>query len=116
MAMQRTMKYDEATDTMVFKAAEDHRWYWKFNHHLATLNDGYSPSKEFRRAASIPPLIVEKWWNEEGIDVYNDEHWDAIAKKLDDPQYAFLRTAPGRISRRPWRDHFSGAGPRTEKR
>jgi hypothetical protein len=67
------------------------------NKALQGLNDGYTPSKEFRRAASIPNVIIEKWRIEEGIDFFNPDHWPAIKRKLNDPDYLWLRTAPGRL-------------------
>ena len=64
---------------------------------LANSGDGYSPSREWRRAASIPLMIVEKWRAEEGIDCLNPDHAEAVRRKLNSSEYAFLRTAPGRL-------------------
>jgi hypothetical protein len=64
---------------------------------LANSGDGYSASREWRRAASIPLIIVEKWKTEEGIDVLNPDHQEAVRRKLNSSEYAFLRTAPGRL-------------------
>lgn len=65
---------------------------------------GYSPSRELRRVASISPGLALKWLTEEGIDIHKAEHWPAIAAKLDSPEYLHIRTAPGRVSRRPHRE------------
>jgi hypothetical protein len=67
------------------------------NKALAASGDGYSPSRELRRAASIPMAIVEKWKNELGVDVFNPDHRPAVRKLLNSNEYAFLRTAPGRL-------------------
>jgi len=67
------------------------------NKALAAWNDGYSPSRELRRAASIPLIVAEKWRNEEGIDVFNPDHWPAVKRKLNSSDYAYLRTAPGKL-------------------
>ncbi len=66
------------------------------NKRLYTLNDGYTPSRDFRRVASIPMTVVEQWMNE-GIDIFKHEHAEAIRKKLNDPDWRYLRTAPGRV-------------------
>lgn len=58
---------------------------------------------DLHRVASIPLAIVEKWMFEENISVFREDDWPAILRKLDDPEYLFLRTAPGRLSRRPVR-------------
>lgn len=52
--------------------------------------------KWMRRVGSIPPVVQLLWLNE-GIDIYKKEHWPAIARKLNDPEWAYLRTAPGRL-------------------
>ncbi len=70
-------------------------------------NGGYSDTREWRRIASIPLILVEKWLREEGINAMLREHWPYVAAKLDSPEYAFLRTAPGRVSRRPLRSYPS---------
>lgn len=67
------------------------------NKALANAGDGYSPSRELRRAASIPNIIIEKWLTEEGIDVFNPDHWPAVKRKLNSNEYAYLRTAPGTL-------------------
>jgi hypothetical protein len=62
-------------------------------------NDGYSPSRELRRAAYIPNIIRDKWLNEEGWDAYRpDLYGDKLVQKLNDPEWRYLRTAPGRLS------------------
>lgn len=75
------------------------------NKAMATHNDGYSPSRELRRAFHIPAIILVKWQNEIGYDprhpnASNPLHpanSDFLKRKLNDPDWAYLRTAPGRI-------------------
>lgn len=67
------------------------------NKALATHNDGYTPSREGRRVASIPMALIQKWKAEEGWDAFDPEHADKLAQKLNSSEYAHLRTAPGRI-------------------
>jgi hypothetical protein len=67
------------------------------NKAMANHNDGYSPSRELRRAASIPFLLIEKWKQEEGVNVLRSDGADFLKRKLNDADYAHLRTAPGRI-------------------
>lgn len=50
--------------------------------------------------ASIPPAVELKWRIEDGIDIYDKNNWGPngpIARKLNDPAYRYLRTAPGRF-------------------
>lgn len=70
-----------------------------------TGNRGYSPSRTMVRVATIPNILIHKWL-QEGINVYDLNDWPKILAKLDDPEYALLRTAPGRLSGRPIRQFF----------
>lgn len=67
------------------------------NKGMATHNDGYTPSREMRRVAFIPEIIRQKWMNEEGWDAFNPAHADRLMRKLNDPDYLWLRTAEGRL-------------------
>jgi hypothetical protein len=55
-----------------------------------------SPAKDMRRVASIPMNVVYQWL-QEGIDVFSGEQQDEVAKRLNDPDWAYLRTAPGHL-------------------
>ncbi|MED5549870.1 MAG: hypothetical protein VX529_10985 [Pseudomonadota bacterium] len=69
---------------------------------LANHNDGYSPSREMRRAGSVPYLTLYKWIAEAGLEPNDPDFQDKVNKlilrKLDDSDYRYLRTAPGRLT------------------
>ena len=44
------------------------------------------------RAASIPNVVIEKWLREDGIDVFNKDHWPAVRRRLNSSEYRWLRT------------------------
>ena len=67
------------------------------NKAAVTHNDGYSPSREFRRAASIPLILILKWLNEEGWFALDPACADKLKEKLNSSDYRYLRTAPGRL-------------------
>lgn len=67
------------------------------NRNMRNHNDGYSQSRELRRVAHIPDMLRLKWINEEGWDCLNPEYNDRLVKKLNDPDYAYLRTADGNL-------------------
>ena len=79
-------------------ATQDHEPILDQNKAMATHNDGYTPSRDMRRVASIPLILWLKWKNEEGWDAFNPHHSDRLMRKLNDPDYAFLRTAPGNLA------------------
>ncbi len=66
------------------------------NKAMANHNDGYSESRELRRVASIPAMVRLKWL-EEGWDCLDPNCADKLMRKLNDPDYAYLRTAEGRL-------------------
>jgi hypothetical protein len=47
-----------------------------------------------RKVAEVPATIIHKWL-QEGIDIWSGECQDAIARKLNDPDWAYLRTDNG---------------------
>lgn len=68
------------------------------NKAMRAHNDGYSPSREFRRVAHIPEVVRQHIINTEGWDPYRpDLYPEKMARLLNDSDYAHLRTADGRI-------------------
>lgn len=68
-----------------------------FNKRAKLHNDGYSPTREMRRVASIPLALIQHWKATEGWDAFDPANADKLAQKLMDPDYAHLRTAEGRV-------------------
>lgn len=72
------------------------------NKAMYTHNDGYSPSREMRRVASVPTTMLYRWIVEEGFDARYPGSWKEAFEKvckrnLNSSEYLYLRTAPGRI-------------------
>lgn len=89
---------DETTGRWAIEAVQDATPILDRNKALANADDGgWSPSREWRRAASIPAVVVLKWLNEDGINLFDRNHWPAVLRKLNDPDWRWLRTAPGRL-------------------
>lgn len=66
----------------------------------AMQNDGsggWSPTRDFRRAASIPDVVILQWKKQYGVDIHNPDHWPAVKKLLNSSEWQWLRTAPGRL-------------------
>ena len=72
------------------------------NKKLYTANSGYTPSKDFKRIASVPPIILEIWTKE-----YNgSRNWFGLPKdtqnkilktKLNSSEFRYFRTAEGKL-------------------
>lgn len=67
------------------------------NKAMATHNDGYTPSRDVRRVASLPMILVHKWLVEEGWNALDPKCGDKLKAKLNSSEYLYLRTAPGRL-------------------
>lgn len=89
-------QYDESEAVGVIHRIQDVEPILEENKRLMTLNDGYSPSRELRRVATIPQVVVEQWMKE-GINIFDKNCREAVRRKLNDPENLFLRTAPGRV-------------------
>lgn len=95
MAVATRMHLDH-DGLLVIERAQDCTPILDHNKALANDGDGYSSDRTLRRVASIPLVVVEMWMNE-GINIFDPNHADAIKRKLNDPDNLYLRTAPGRL-------------------
>jgi hypothetical protein len=88
---------EEEGGKLVFSATQDAEAILDANKAAANTNDGYSPSRELRRVATIPDIVGLKWLHEEGWWYQDPKYADRLARKLNDPDWRHLRTAPGRV-------------------
>ena len=52
---------------------------------------------DMMHCASIPIVIQYKWLREYGVDIYNKDHWPAVKRLLNDPEWRYLKSIPGKI-------------------
>ena len=72
------------------------------NKAMATHNDGYTPSRDMRRVATVPVTLLYQWLAEEGYDPrqpgsFTEALTRITKRKLNSSDYSYLRTAPGRL-------------------
>ena len=87
---------------VVHQRSVNHKPILDHNKKLFNLNDGYSPSRELKRVASIPTLVLEIWAKE-----YNGtNNWFQLPKniqrkimrtKLNSNEFRYFRTAEGNL-------------------
>lgn len=65
------------------------------NRAMANEGDGYGASRDIRREGSIPMGLIEKWKQEEGVNVLQPSGHEFLKKKLNDYDFRYLRTSPG---------------------
>jgi len=98
--------HDEVEGKDIFETIHDADPIFDNNKRLYTDGeDGYSPSRDMKRVASIPLGMVELLRQTMNINVLDKNDWPRLAALLDDPEYQFLRTAPGKVSSKPYREH-----------
>lgn len=91
--------YDEGTDTLVIKESQDVDPILDRNKELANpglSGDGYSPSRDLKRVASIPNIIIQKWL-QNGVNVFDRNDWPKVKRLLNSSEWQNLRTSSGKL-------------------
>ena len=91
----RQFLYDHAEEKLVTHVVQDVEPILETNKRLA--ND-WKPTRgeEFRHEAHIPLVVVEQWLKK-GINVLDPNDEKKVVKLLNDPEWSYLRTRPGRF-------------------
>jgi hypothetical protein len=86
--------YNELTDEATLEYEQDVEPILEVNKMQANDSDFTKQGikQEMWKYASIPVGLQMKWLIEEGLDVYDDNAWPQIFRKLNDPEYAYLKT------------------------
>src|SRR5882724_1874833 len=76
----------------VIESVQDVEPILERNKALQNSTDGYTPSRDMKFVATIPPIIEMKWRTELGIDINNRNHWPAVKRLLNSSEWSYLRT------------------------
>lgn len=91
--------YDPVTGEWGVESVQDVESILEVNKKLQN-EEGYTRhgiKNDFWHVAQIPVVVQEKWLREEGIDIYNKDHWPKVKAKLNDPDYRYLKTTRGTV-------------------
>jgi hypothetical protein len=98
--MVETFEHDELTGISTIHRRADVGPIIETNKRLQTA-DGFTgwtgPEKDLRLAARIPIEVVNLWRQLYGIDAMKAEHWPAVKRLLEDPDWRYLRTGSFRL-------------------
>lgn len=85
--------YDVDTDTSVFESVGDAGPVIEANKKLQNEPQIWKNGmkNDFVLYASIDPITQLKWLSEDGINVWKKEDGHRISKKLEDPDYRYLK-------------------------
>lgn len=97
--MIQTFSYDDLADEVTIRTSQNVKPYLEENKRLQTENP-YFQSRSAKRIASIPNHVTYKWLQEDGVywpRLPKHEKRKYLARKLNDPDYRYLRTSEGRF-------------------
>ena len=89
--------YDPNTDETFIETVQNVEPYLNRNKLLYNNPELRSKDKDMKHFASIPNGVQEKWLREYSVDVWNKDHWPAVKRLLNSPDWRYLRTAPGKL-------------------
>lgn len=98
--------YDEADDRMILTKVQDVEPILKRNHRLRMDTDGYTKDRSMRHVATVPMVVIEKIISEQKWNPMLIENRQRLLQLLDTPDYAYLRTSKGRLTKKRLRDYF----------
>lgn len=89
-----TTWYEDTEDGFALRYEQDAEPIIELNKTKQSMGrEYYARDNEMWRVASIPSVIQMKWMIEKGVDVYNPDHWPAVQRLLNDPEWRYLKTA-----------------------
>lgn len=86
--------YDHASDTTIISSEQDVSFLLDQNKKLQNDED-YTKAgmkAEWWHYASYPAIIIEKWMNEYGVNVFNKDHQKKVFELTNRPEYRYLKT------------------------
>ena len=92
--------YDHDGDMSIVQRVQDVEPIIENNKRLRAEDKGYSSSRELRRVASIPLVVIERWMQEDGVNFLALGKQDKSAylrKKLNDPDNKAWRNSDGAL-------------------
>lgn len=91
---RRFIDHEDGTFTVL--SSQDAEPLLDQNRAMANHNDGYTPSREMRRLASIPAVLMEAWLAEVNFD--HNALKELVMRRLNDSDYLWLRTSPYKVA------------------
>lgn len=87
----------EDDGTVVTASHHDAQDVVDWTREMNNLGAGSSPSGDLKLSASIPLGLWLKWKQEEGVDICQPGTDEFLKRKLNDPEYAYLRVWKGQL-------------------
>jgi hypothetical protein len=88
-----TWYHEQADGTFIIETRQDVAPIIERNKALTAANDGFTPTRDVARVASIPVVVQYEWLKRYGVDVFDREHEKRVRRLLNDPEWRYLRTS-----------------------
>jgi hypothetical protein len=99
--------YDHHSKETTIESVQDAAPYLEFNKGIQNMEPGGAMGlngrskrqikKGWWHVASVPIGVQYHWLKVYGVDMHNQDHQVRVKKLLNDPDWAYLRTNPGRV-------------------
>ena len=98
----KTKYIQESDGKLTINQQQDFNKLLERNKKLQTLNDGYTPSREMKRVASIPPIMLQIWCKE----FNGTRNWWALPtetqqtilkQKLNSNEFRYFKISEGNL-------------------
>lgn len=89
-----TFEWDHSEDRAIIRRIEDVEPVIEANKREQNSgHNGYTPSKDMRKAATVPVGVIYEWLDKYGVNFFDRDHWPAVQRLLNSNEYRYLRTA-----------------------
>ena len=95
IGLDRKIIFDDKK--VIFKTTQDEKPIISANRDFQAIADGYTPSRNMQHVARVPVVVIEQWLTESGLVYGSHEFMTFCIKKLNDPDYVYLRTGLGTL-------------------
>lgn len=87
-------EYIHSEDKTIISREQDVTSILEMNKAMANNDDVWKEGVKncWAHYAQIPNIIIEKWLNEHGVNLYDKDHQKAVFKLLNQPEYRYLKT------------------------
>lgn len=95
---KRSLICDVHGDRIISTVEQDVEPILKANKEIRDSGSYKKAAGNMHHVASIPAVVYEDWWNNQGLkNLKGEEAILFITRKLNDPEFALLRTSPGKM-------------------
>ena len=90
--------YDPVTDITNIESVQNITPIIERNKRLHNTDHQQRGIKEsWMHGACIPVIIQERWLRKFGVNIYDKDHWPAVRRLLNDPEYKYLKTGTKKL-------------------